>query len=72
MSKADERQKRVEIFAVEVVKMCRTFPCSVETQRIIPQLIGAATSLGANYRAARRGRSKALTTSVDFTKKRWN
>lgn len=63
MSQADDLQTRTRTFATEIVKFCRTIPTSVETHRIKAQLIGAATSVGANYRAARRARSHAEFTA---------
>ena len=63
MSQADDLQARTKVFAVETVKFCRTIPTSVETQRIKGQLISASTSVGANYRAARRARSHAEFTA---------
>jgi four helix bundle protein len=63
MSQADELQTRTQAFAVATVKFCRTIPTSVETQRIKSQLIAASTSVGANYRAARRARSHAEFTA---------
>ena len=62
-SKADDLQARTRKFAVETVKFCRTIVTSVETQRIKSQLIAASTSVGANYRAARRARSHAEFTA---------
>ena len=63
MSEADELQIRTQVFAVATVKFCRIIATSVETQRIKSQLIAASTSVGANYRAARRARSHAEFTA---------
>jgi len=57
MTKADELKRRTKAFAVDVVLFCRTLPRSLETYRISGQLIGSATSVGSNYRAACRARS---------------
>ena len=46
-------------FAVAVVRFCRTLPQSGEAQEIGRQLRRSASSAGANYRAARRGKSHA-------------
>jgi four helix bundle protein len=62
-SVADELQTRTQAFAVATVKFCRTIVTSVETQRIKSQLIAASTSMGANYRAAPRARSRAEFTA---------
>jgi four helix bundle protein len=63
MSRADDLQARTAKFALDVVNFCRTVPTSIETHRIKSQLIAAATSVGANYRASRRARSHAEFTA---------
>lgn len=63
MTQADDLQARTRIFAVETVKFCRTIETTLETHRIKSQLISASTSVGANYRAARRARSHAEFTA---------
>jgi four helix bundle protein len=63
MSQADELQVRTATFALETVRFCRTIPTALENHRIKSQLISAATSVGANYRAARRARSHAEFTA---------
>jgi four helix bundle protein len=55
----DELQKRAFRFAVRAVKFCRTLPDTWEARRLGGQLIDAVTSTAMNYRAARRGRSRA-------------
>ena len=55
---------RTKDFAKRVIKLCRALPDGREYRRIGDQLFRAETSVGANYRAACRGRSKA-----DFTAK---
>lgn len=52
-------QKKTKQFAIDVIKFCRTFPPDQASRVISYQLIKAATSVAANYRAACRGRSKA-------------
>ena len=52
-------QERTRLFAVAVVKFCRTLPNTDEAQEEARQLRRAATSVRRNYRAARRGRSRA-------------
>jgi four helix bundle protein len=49
-----ERTKRV---AIDIVKFCCALPKTQEYSIISKQLIRCATSVGANYRSARRGRS---------------
>jgi four helix bundle protein len=54
--KLSQRTKR---FAVDVIRFCTSLPRSVEGDIIKRQLIRSACSVGANYRAAFRGRSPA-------------
>ena len=46
-------------FAVRVVRMFTKLPKTTEAQVLGKQLLRSATSVGANYREAYRGRSKA-------------
>jgi len=50
---------RTRRFALDVIRLCCVLPPRVEVQIISRQLIRAATSVAANYRAACRGKSKA-------------
>ena len=50
---------RTKLFAVQVIIFCRTIPNNLENSLIKRQLIRSATSVGANYRAVCRARSKA-------------
>ena len=52
-------QERTRLFANAVVKFCRTLPKTDEAQEEARQLRRAANSMRRNYRAARRGRSRA-------------
>ena len=54
-----ELQKRTKIFALRVMKMVGALPENYVARSIGSQLVRSATSVGANYRAACRGRSKA-------------
>jgi four helix bundle protein len=56
---ARELQGRTKRFAVRAVQFCRTLAHSWEARRIGGQLIDAATSVHANYRATCRARSRA-------------
>ena len=56
---AKDLQHRTRQFAVRVVRFCRTLPSSWEARRTGGQLIDAATSVYANYRATCRARSRA-------------
>src|SRR5262249_3891234 len=53
-----ELQKRVEAFAVDVVRFCATLPTTPEARNIRDQLGRAATSAAANYRATCPARSR--------------
>ena len=63
MSKADDLQQRVEVFADGVMAFCQPISITAKTERVIGQLIGASTSVAASYRAARRARSHAEFTA---------
>ena len=56
---AQSLRDRTQRFAVRAVKFCRTLPDTWEARRIGGQLIDAATSVYANYRATCRARSRA-------------
>ena len=55
---ADELQDRTFAFAVNSIRFCRTFPRTTDGFVLARQLIKSATSVGANYRGARRARSR--------------
>ncbi len=50
---------RTKQFALRVIKLVAALPKTVEGRAIGSQLIRAGTSVGANYRSACRGRSRA-------------
>ena len=50
---------RTKRFALRVIRLCRSLPCTQEGTVITRQLLRSSTSVGANYRAARRARSTA-------------
>ncbi|EMI17600.1 hypothetical protein RMSM_05478 [Rhodopirellula maiorica SM1] len=54
-----ELKKRTKLFALRVMKLVGALPENAVGRPIGNQLIRSATSVGANYRAACRGRSKA-------------
>jgi four helix bundle protein len=60
---ADELKRRTKAFALRVLKLAASLPPTVEGQVIRGQLERAGTSVGANYRAACRGRSQAEFTA---------
>lgn len=52
-------KKRTKKFVVDNIKLFRTLPKTEEAKIIGRQLLRSSSSVGANYRAARRARSKA-------------
>jgi four helix bundle protein len=56
--KAELKQRTFD-FAVRVVRLVESLPRTSTAQVIGRQLLRAGTSVGANYRAAKRGRSRA-------------
>ena len=56
---ADELKKRTKLFALRILKLAAALPSTIEGRAIRGQLVRAGTSVGANYRAACRGRSRA-------------
>jgi four helix bundle protein len=54
-----ELKDRTKRFAVDVIRLCRELPRTLDATRVGGQLIDAATSVAANYRAACRARSRA-------------
>ena len=53
-----ELKSRTKQFSLRVIKLVGALPKTVEGRAIGNQLIRSGTSVGANYRAACRGRSK--------------
>ncbi|MBA2525659.1 MAG: four helix bundle protein [Pyrinomonadaceae bacterium] len=56
---ADDLKKRTKQFALRILELAAALPNTVEGKVIRGQLVRAGTSVGANYRAACRGRSRA-------------
>ncbi|MBL8818436.1 MAG: four helix bundle protein [Planctomyces sp.] len=54
-----ELKRRTKQFALRVMKLVTALPLDTIGKTIGTQLVRSATSVGANYRAACRGRSKA-------------
>jgi len=60
MKRDSEAMKlRTAKFALRTLKLCRSLPRTDEGRILGSQLLRSATSIGANYRAACRGRSRA-------------
>lgn len=55
----DDMKRRTKEFALRVIKLVVALPNTVVGRKIGDQLVRAGTSVGSNYRAACRGRSKA-------------
>ena len=56
---SDELKKRTKQFALRILKLVAALPNTLAGRAIGGQLVRSGTSVGANYRAACRGRSKA-------------
>ncbi len=54
-----ELQQRTKTFHVAIIKLCSFFPKNAAGFEIAKQIIRSAGSVGANYRAACRAKSKA-------------
>jgi four helix bundle protein len=50
---------RTKNFALQIIRLFPKFPRTTEVQVLAKQLLRSGTSVGANYREAYRGRSKA-------------
>jgi four helix bundle protein len=57
--KEDELKQRTKKFALRVMNLCRNVQGGDVTRTITRQLLRSGTSIGANYRAVCRARSKA-------------
>ena len=55
---ANELKQRTKQFSLRVIKLVDALPATRSTNVIGNQLLRAGTSVGANYRAALRGRSR--------------
>jgi four helix bundle protein len=56
---ADDLKKRTKLFALRILKLAAALPNTIEARTIRAQLVSSGTSVGANYRAACRSRSRA-------------
>jgi len=54
-----ELENRTKIFAINIIKLSSSFPNTPESKVIRNQLTKSGTSIGANYREAKRSRSRA-------------
>ena len=56
---AEDLKKRTKKFALRILKLVDGLPNTLQGRTVGGQLVRAGTSVGSNYRAACRGRSKA-------------
>ena len=54
-----ELKARTKRFAVDVIRLCRHLPPTLDGKTVAGQIIRSGTSVGANYRASCRARSRA-------------
>jgi four helix bundle protein len=59
MGQADDLYNRTKMFAMRIVRLFQSLPKTEEARLIGRQLLRSGTSVPANYRAARRARSRA-------------
>ena len=59
VSKPEALRNRTKRLALRIIRLFRSLPRSPEAQVLGKQLLRAGTSVGANYRAAGRARSRA-------------
>ena len=58
MREFQELQQRTKSFALRILKVCRSLPKTDEGRILAKQILRSGTSVGANYRAACRARSR--------------
>ncbi|CAN5405922.1 hypothetical protein BH09BAC4_BH09BAC4_29810 [soil metagenome] len=54
----DDLEKRLKLFMLRCIKVCRALPQEYDAQHFAHQLIRSSSSAAANFRAVRRGRSQ--------------
>lgn len=59
MTRNEELRERTKQFALRIIRLFRALPGKADAQIVGKQLLRCGTSVGANYRAACRARSKA-------------
>jgi four helix bundle protein len=52
-------KKRTKAFGLDIIRLVASLPASTVAKRLGDQLLRSATSVGANYRAACRAKSRA-------------
>lgn len=72
MNKAKiDLRERTKDFALSVVRMFSALPKTTEAQILGKQVLRSGTSIGANYREAYRGRSRAERSDWDERHRRY-
>jgi four helix bundle protein len=56
---AEDLKKRTKQFALRILKLVSALPNNIQGRTVAGQLVRSGTSVGSNYRAACRGRSRA-------------
>jgi four helix bundle protein len=56
---AEDLKRRTKRFALRILKLVAALPNTLQGRTVAGQLVRAGTSVGSNYRAACRGRSRA-------------
>ena len=59
MKEENDLKERTKQFALRVIRLFGSLPKTTEAQVLGKQLLRSGTSVGANYREAHRGRSRA-------------
>jgi four helix bundle protein len=59
MKEENDLKERTKQFALRIIRLFGSLPKTTEAQILGKQLLRSGTSVGANYREAHRGRSKA-------------
>jgi four helix bundle protein len=59
MTRNEELRERAKQFAIRIVRLFRALSAKTDAQIVGKQLLRCGTSVGANYRAVCRARSKA-------------
>lgn len=59
MKEEGDLKGRTKDFALRIIKICTQLPKGTVAQVLGKQILRSGTSVGANYREAQRGRSKA-------------
>lgn len=59
VTKNEQLRERTKQFAIRIIRLFRSLPGNADAQTVGKQLLRCGTSVGANYRAVCRARSKA-------------